>query len=596
MKKLLLTWILFVAILVTGVTARATGNLDNYTISDFKADLVLSRDQERRSVLKTTETITAQFPSYDQNHGLERVFVKEYENHSTSFKLISVTDEKGNNLPYNWSGDALRIGEADKYVHGQKTYVITYSQRDVTKYYPDTDRDEFYWDAIGFEWRVPIQRASVKIVLDNGLASIFTNDAYCYYGSIGADSRCQVSNLSSNQQAQIYTGEISNIGSGQGVTVSFGFEKNTFAGYKASLAEIIQALYTWLLTAQMLIMIPLIFWAVIYWKNVLSRKKEIGTIVPEYLPPKDVSVTVSAQVAGYRKPIITAQLLDLAVRNFIKIYEVKPKTLFRRAQFEIEITKDIGSLKWEEQELLKDIFGTSPAVVGQRLNLKTLRFSQEFYDRTLNNDKDLDNLIETEYGLHQKDQGIKKRMRRVALGLMIVGTMLFIAMFFVMPFLLPQIISIILFIQSFDTYRITDKGLALKRHVEGLKMYIKVAEEERIRMLQSPEGAEKVASVVKGVDSGQLIKLYEQLLPYAVLFGQEKQWNKQIGLYYEANGVQPNWYSSQNTVFSAVAFSSAMNSFSSVGKTASASSSSSGGSSGGGSAGGGGGGGGGGGW
>ena len=50
-------------------------------------------------------------------------------------------------------------------------------------------------------------------------------------------------------------------------------------------------------------------------------------------------------------------------------------------------------------------------------------------------------------------------------------------------------------------------------------MYIGVAEEERIKMLQSPEGAEKVASVSSVSDNDQLVKLYEKVLPYAILFG-----------------------------------------------------------------------------
>jgi len=119
-------------------------------------------------------------------------------------------------------------------------------------------------------------------------------------------------------------------------------------------------------------------------------------------------------------------------------------------------------------------------------------------------------------------------------------------------------------------------------------MYIGAAETERLKMLQSPEGAEKVGEI--GSDKGQLVKLYERVLPYAVLFGQEDQWNKQLGQYYETTNTTPTWYVGNNAVFSAVAFNSIVTSFSS------SASSSAGGSSGGGSSGGGGGGGGGGGW
>ena len=96
-------------------------------------------------------------------------------------------------------------------------------------------------------------------------------------------------------------------------------------------------------------------------------------------------------------------------------------------------------------------------------------------------------------------------------------------------------------------------------------------------------------------DEKKLIKLYERVLPYAVLFGQEKEWSKQIGHYYEQAGEQPDWYSGAGA-FSAIAFASGMSSLDTAASNASGYSSSSGGSSGGGFAGGGGGGGGGGGW
>jgi len=142
-------------------------------------------------------------------------------------------------------------------------------------------------------------------------------------------------------------------------------------------------------------------------------------------------------------------------------------------------------------------------------------------------------------------------------------------------------------------WSLTDKGLVLRRYLAGLKMYIGVAEAERLQMLQSPEGAEKVQ--VNASNEKQLVKLYERVLPYAVLFGQEKKWSAQLGQYYEQVGEQPDWYSGQGA-FNAAAFAAGMNSLSSVASSASDSSSASGGSTGGDFAGGGGGGGGGGGW
>lgn len=133
---------------------------------------------------------------------------------------------------------------------------------------------------------------------------------------------------------------------------------------------------------------------------------------------------------------------------------------------------------------------------------------------------------------------------------------------------------------------LTAAGAETRDHLAGLKEFIEWAEADRIRMLQSPQGAERVP--VDTTDPRVMLRLYETLLPYAVVFGQEKEWARELAVLY-GSGNSPGWYSGSSG-FNAAAFSSGISTLSA--STAS-SSSTSGGSSGGGSAGGGGGGGGG---
>lgn len=563
---------------------RAAVDTDNFTISSYDVQMTLGRDSENRSTLAVKETIIAEFPDYDQNHGLERVFVKEYDGHNLSFDLASVTDVNGTTLPYHWSGDSLRIGDADTYVHGTQTYVLSYTMRDVTKYYSDATRDEFYWDVIGTDWGVPIAQASVNLAIDSSLTSALTGDTSCYWGVSNSTTTCELQKTDMG-----YTTEVRGLQAGEGVTVAVGFNQGTFAAYKPSLWERVIQIWGVVQLVASPLAIGTVVWFIIRWLGKIGRKKEIGTIVPEYLPPKETSVTTAAKIYGSAATkVITAQVLDLAVRHYIKIYETKEKKLFSSAEYEIEITKDISDLRAEEQEVLKDMFETLPQP-GQRLNLKKLKNNTAYYTRTLNNESDLDKLIRGDYGLQELDSTTKAWSRRVALIGLIIGVLLdsFFWLFGV---------ALVAFMLSFVCWRLTDAGLALKRYLEGLKLYISVAEEERIRMLQSPEGAEKVAAAINGTDSAQLIKLYERVLPYAVLFGQEKEWNKQLGQYYETANTSPEWYSGHGAVFNAVVFASAMDGFSTSSNAVSSYSSSSSGSSGGGFSGGGGGGGGGGGW
>jgi uncharacterized membrane protein YgcG len=205
------------------------------------------------------------------------------------------------------------------------------------------------------------------------------------------------------------------------------------------------------------------------------------------------------------------------------------------------------------------------------------------YQTFLSNDKQLvKSLREPAYGLYEKDIEEARWFKRASIITLLIGLVT------ISPLVL--VAAGIAYGFSRTIVQVSEKGLTLERYLYGLRDYIKLAEVDRLKMLQSPEGAEKVGETIDGNNTTQLVKLYERVLPYALLFGLEKQWNEQLSKYYEVANTQPVWYNS-TAPFSAVAFSSAMSSFS----TASSYSSSSGGSSGS-SSGGGGGGGGGGGW
>lgn len=131
------------------------------------------------------------------------------------------------------------------------------------------------------------------------------------------------------------------------------------------------------------------------------------------------------------------------------------------------------------------------------------------------------------------------------------------------------------------------KGVALRDHLLGLKEYIRLAEADRLRYLQSPQGA--LRKRVDVDDRAQVVHLNEKLLPYAVLFGLEKEWAEELGRYYEEQGTEPSWYHRRGA-FNAGVFAASVGAVST--SVSSSYSSSSGGSSGGASSGGGGGGGG----
>ncbi|MGH7217868.1 MAG: DUF2207 domain-containing protein [Candidatus Microsaccharimonas sp.] len=581
-----------IAVFVLGVaffaapTASAQGT-NNFTILTFDIQYELSRDSEGRSVLKTTETITAKFHPYlNQNHGLERAIPHTYDGHSVSLNILDVKNLTNGSSEYSTStrGDmtTLRIGNADTYVHGEQQYRIVYTQRDVTKNFSNTQRDEWYWDTNGTEWRVPIEKLTVSVSMTGELAKALSSDVHCYQGAFSATDRCELTKTSEATYALV----AENLKSGENATVAFGFTSGTFAGYKASLWDILKAAWVIIQFASIpVVFVVLTLLTVLYYRRTY-RSSEMHTIVTEYIPPKDASVLVASSIAGSPLYAFSAQLIDLAVRRYIAIIETKEKSTWKAAEYDIVIQKDPNLLLAEEQEILSDMFDGLPKE-GGRLALKSLQTNYKYSARTMDNDKKLKVLVEGVYQLRHKNADASKVLKVWAILLTIVG---------VLTLSIP-LLFVTVFAWSYASVirPLTDKGLELRRYVKGLDKYIKASETQRLAFLQGPDTAEKVGFAVNTEDPGQLVKLYERVLPYAILFGHEKDWSKRLGEFYQQTNQSPDWYSG-NTVFNAAVFSAAMSSFTQSASYSGGASSSSGGSSGGGSSGGGGGGGGGGGW
>lgn len=236
---------------------------------------------------------------------------------------------------------------------------------------------------------------------------------------------------------------------------------------------------------------------------------EEGTIVPEYLPPSGASTQASANIIGSTKSF-AALLVDLAVRHYIKIIQTREKSFWHKAEYKIEVIRSVQDLHDEEQEVLRDLFNHLPNI-GESREMKKLQGSAAIY-RLNDNAKKLQKLERGKYGLRTQVPEQSAWFKKAGKGLMLASVPLLS-----LPLFIAGAVSMG---QGHYLWPLTDKGLDLLRYLKGLKMYIGVAETERLKMLQSPEGAEKVGDTT---DGEKLVKLYERVLPYAVLFGQEKE-------------------------------------------------------------------------
>ena len=577
----------------TAVGTIAPTGVDDFTFASFDGDYRLGRDAEGHSTLTTVETLVARFPETDQNHGIRRELVEDYDGHPTDLEVVSVTDQNGTPRPYTSDSEdgilSLTIAAKD-YVHGDQTYVITYRQSNVTRYFGDTGDDELYWDTNGTAWAQPFDRVTATVHLAPDVAAALKGDPSAYRGAQGSTDAATVERIDDGFRFTADT-----LGPHENLTFAIGFAAGTFTARADGLFD---TGWGFAAVAGLLLGILALIGAIVVRVRLLRDAPGRGTIIPEYVPPKE-GLLLAADIAGGGKKVIAAQTLDLAVSGRVRV--LQSTGFFGRSTYTLEFVSTQATGRQalrepnptaDELQFLQALFGTSPAP-GTTLELgsSNSRVARAIAALLKRVHKDA-----TRYGYRRTGpRGAVRAVFFTALGatlLAIVGAVLCLAGVFggalpvgiIIGAILLLIVTAILLSHS----PLSTTGSTLREYVEGLKMYVHLAEADRIRYLQSPQGAERVPVAVN--DPREMLSLTERLLPWAVLFGEEKKWLAELGRFYEETGESPTWYAGQ-TAFNAAVLSQMVSGISS--STTIASSSSSGGTGGGGFSGGGGGGGGG---
>ena len=568
-------------VLAAAGSTGARAGAEDFDVVSFDATYNLSRDKDNVAMMQVSEKIVADFPSFDQNHGILRAIPEDYKDHSLEVTVNSVTSDSGAKYNYKTSEDngnlVLKIGDANKYAHGLTTYIINYSLRGVIS--NQANQQELYWDVNGDQWSQPFGKVTAKVVMSEDLVKQAQPETVCYTGVFGSTESTCTASLGNTKQVTFATRRP--LRPKETLTLAIAFKPGTFADYKPSAAQITN--WVWM---GFVIATPAILALVVALRGYLKGGRDPkgkGVIVPQYTPPKDVTVLMSNAVLkeGFDPKAISATIVDLAVRHYVKIYEVKQPKLFKdKTDYEVELIKDVTDLQDDERQVVTMVF--DDMTVGTRVSLKDLQ--NKLYMEAQKLGKSVDTKV-ADAGYFRVSPDKAKRPYQAVSGL------LFIVSFFFLPWTAGLLAAAaILFIAAFAMPARTEKGVELRTYLFGVRDYMKLAEAERLRVLQSPHG--ELTEKVDIDDKRQLVKLYEHLLPYAMLFGIEKEWAKEFAPLYDQ---QPDWYSGSGA-FNAVYFATAMNSFGTVAATSFTPPSSSSSSGFGGGAGGGGGGGGGGGW
>ncbi|KQP70121.1 hypothetical protein ASF40_09855 [Microbacterium sp. Leaf288] len=574
---------LLAGVLLAGLTpSPAHAGVDDFSFESLDVEYQLGRAEDGTSTLTVVETFVALFPEFDQNRGMRRAIPDSYLGAPLHPELVSITDETGApraEETESEDGYYSMTSRADDFVHGRQTYVFTYTLQNVTHHFADTGVDEFYWNVNGVEWRQPFGRITARVTMPDDLEAARTGAQACYVGSQGSTQTCAIEDADG-----MIAASAENVQPYQTMTIAIGFAPDTFTEFDPNY---LASPWGWLQSGVAVLGLgTALVLAAVTRRRHLRDEPGRPVIIAEYTPPRGIDALESAVLLSRTTKAIPAEVLEQAVVGSIRIEEGPPKW-FGGTKLKAVLV-DPSLADGDGRMLLPGLFPQGLPGEEFEFGRSDTRFSTTAQKVLKAASAEL-----SSRGLRRKVPLGARAWPVVIAILSAVLVLLFgigalagyVTAWVPILLIIGSVLVVLLVAGMVSRKPLTAAGAETRDHLLGLKEFIEWAEADRIRMLQSPQGAERVRVDVS--DPRMKLKLYEKLLPYAVVFGQEKKWAEELAVLY-GSGNSPGWYSG-STGFNAAAFSAGISNLS----TSASSSSTSGGSSGGGSAGGGGGGGGG---
>lgn len=559
------------------VFARDSSQITDWYIKVFETEIQVNKD----SSLLIVEKITADCGNLPDKHGIFRVLPTKIKTDkgiiSNPIELVSITDFNGKPYKYqtikNKSAGTItwKIGDPDRTVIGENDYKIVYKVKNAIRFY-DSSFDELYWNLVGAFWQIDIDSFSAKIVFPAEVTSQNASVEYYagYLGSRGNDL-ATYQWLDSNT---LYFSSVRPLSKGEDITVSIAFPKDIFTPYQPSFLEKYAShlAYLFFLIPLFVLIFSLKFWWK-YGKDPIMKKPIVPEFeIPERITPIQMGMVLSS--GRWNDKLITATIIDLAVKKLITIKEIEKKILFlSHKDYELEKNADNcdeSNLAESEKILLNALFPGG----SNKVNLSSLKTT--FY-------KKVGSIRKAAVKDAVDKNWIAKKSSSVSLVFRVIGFILlvFSALAFsggLKAFLSILTSGIIFIIFSIIMPKRTRQGTDLLFRIKGMELYMRTAEKYRQQFYEKEN-------------------IFDKLLPYAIVFNIATLWVKKMEQIYGKEYFQnyhPVWLVAASAgSFNANGFISQLNSITS---SISSNTSSSSGHGGGGGAGGGGGGGGGGGW
>ncbi|MDO8501334.1 MAG: DUF2207 domain-containing protein [Gemmatimonadaceae bacterium] len=410
------------------------------------------------------------------------------------------TERMSNGIRINTGNDSFLP------VPAEYTYTLRYRTTRQLGFF--ADHDELYWNAIGTGWVFPVEKGTVEVRLPSPVPLDLMH-AEGYTGPQGAKGNAYVAELHAPGVGRYRLTQP--LGAHEGFTVVLTFPKGLIhQPTEAERARLFLADNRGVLVALAGLVVMLLF-MLREWRRV-GRDPQSGTIIARY-EPRDGQTPAGLrflQRMGYDLRCFTADVLALAVAGRLRIHQ--NERIFKD-EWQLERTSTSSPapapVSLGQQMLLDMLFqdGTGTLVL-KNTNASTVSAAREGHQEILNQE------FQPRY--------FKRNGKKVAMAVLIAvltGVIAFVTSGgFGIPAIIAVLVLMLVAVVAFAWLirAPTPEGRALLDEIEGLKLYMSVAERDELKSMRGPDEPPLDA------------KRYEAMLPFAVALGVEDAWTEKF--------------------------------------------------------------------
>ncbi len=474
-------------------------------ITNYHSDIQIEAD----GAMTVSEQITVLSNEDQIRRGIFRDFPTRYRDRLGNWVVVEfeVIEVLRDGQPEPWFTERVANGVRvntgnDDFLPGPGIYRYTIRYRTDRQLGFFEQHDELYWNATGLGWAFPIDQASARVRLPEAVAPEQMT-LHHYTGPAGSRSSQATGQVIGPGVAEFVVNRP--LPPGHGLTVVVEFPKGLIAEPTS------RDKLGWFLRDNRGLLVLLIgTFAIVafYLREWLTKGRgaEPGVIIARYEPPEGYSPAGLRYVfkERYDQGCFTADLVALAVKGKVAIDHEK-KLLGEEWTLRKTAGRSTGELPPSQSALLDALFEQGPILSLDSEHSEHLQSVMQRHTKQIHR--------------RFKDTYIKTNATTGWIGML--ASLALVILAFVLaggpsgPLVLAMIVLMLI---NFGFLMImpapTEKGRKLLDHVEGLKLYLSVAEKQDLARLQRPDASEPSLTPER----------FEQLLPFALALNVEEAW------------------------------------------------------------------------